>query len=180
MSCLHALRLFTVLSATTDENIDDDEISWDFVTGTTDTYDFYIKEHNDLSAGFFEEIPDGRLIKFIDDTIESEWEGYLVSATVDADDPTLHILRVDLTSQVGSFTAGDDMRVEMEYQHADLLDDSIDDTKIDSNMSTVKKENFRDHIGAGLPGEATPAQETTVYENDATTFAWELHRRTLH
>ena len=154
-----------------DENIDDDEISWDFVTGTPDSYDFYLKEHNDLSEGFFEEIPDGRLIKFIDDTIDSEWEGALVSAEVDATDSTLHILRVDLTSQIGSFTIGDDMRIEFEYQHSDILDDSIDDTKVDSNMSTAEKENFRDHIGAGLPGEATPAQETTVYESDSATFS---------
>ena len=157
--------------STDDQNIDDDEISWDFVTGTTDNYDFYLKEHTDLSAGFFEEIPDGRLIKFIDDTIESEWEGTLISAEVDADDSTLHILRVMLTTQLGSFTVGDDMRVEFEYQHTDILDDSIDDEKIDPNMSTAEKENFRDHIGAGLPGEATPAQETTVYESDATTFS---------
>ena len=156
--------------STDDQNIDDDAISWDFVTGTTDNYDFYFKEHTDLSTGFFEEIPDGRLIKFIDDTIESEWEGTLVSAEVDEDDSTLHILRVRLTTQLGSFTVGDDMRIEFEYQHSDILDDSIDDTKVDSNMSAAKKENFRDHIGAGLPGEATPAQETTVYENDATTF----------
>ena len=75
-----------------------------------------------------------------------------------------------LTTQLGSFTVGDDMRIEFEYQHTDILDDSIDDEKIDPNMSTAEKENFRDHIGAGLPGEATPAQETTVYESDATTF----------
>ena len=157
--------------STADQNIDDDAISWDFVTGTTDNYDFYLKEHTDLSAGFFEEIPDGRLIKFIDDTIDSEWEGTLVSAEVDANDATLHILRVMLTTQLGSFTVGDDMRIEFEYQHSDILDGSIDDEKIDPSMSAAEKENFRDHIGAGLPGEATPAQETTVYENDATTFA---------
>ena len=132
--------------STADANIADDAISWDFVGGTT--YDIYIKAHVDLISTFFDELPIGRTIVLLDDTLDNSWTGTLLSKTQDATDTELYILRLDITNQSGSFMLNDDMRVEFEYVHADILDNSITDAHIVGTLTDLEKENFRTKINA--------------------------------
>ena len=133
--------------STADENIEDDEISWDYIPGTVGTYDFYIKDLGDIFPGTFLEIPVGRLMRFTNDAETSTWQGAFVSAGVFPTDSTVFVLRVALTSQFGSYSPGDGMRVEIEYHHADIIAESIRALHIASDLDADEQAAARVKLG---------------------------------
>ena len=133
--------------STADENIADDEISWDYIPGTVGTYDFYIKDLGDIFPGTFLEIPVGRLMRFTNDAETATWQGAFVSASVFPTDSTVFVLRVALTSQFGSYSPGDGMRVEIEYHHADIIAESIRALHIASDLDADEQAAARVKLG---------------------------------
>ena len=119
----------------TGSSIMNHQVEWSIGSGTL-SFDFKLDEYDDLVAGFFGEMPVGTFTRFSNDTQTTTWDGAVVSKTQHATDTSRYTIRFLLTTNIGNFAVGDDMRIEFEYRHADIVDESIEVGHINSESST--------------------------------------------